>query len=223
MRLTNINITDRPRPIKAAANGYGRWLGIIGGMVVALVTGGVLTAAQGEAVDGLLGLIPGVITTATTFLAAFGIVRKAEPKVTPLSDPRDDKLRALVALPPNSKIVPKTGPKGDSGNLTGTAGLAGLAAREDAARAAGSTGPFAAHLLNPTPALAGDTDDVWGQDDTGDCDRPRTVADPLPSGETVEVRTWDGDTIHVRGGVQDGGGTSGTDCSGNASSSGGGE
>ncbi|HYQ69067.1 hypothetical protein [Actinophytocola sp.] len=141
MRLTDINIDDRPRPIKDAADKLTKWLGVAGSLVIALVGWGVLSAAQGDAVIGLLGVIPGVVSAVTTALTAFGIHRSAEPKVTPLSDPRDNELRALVVLPPNSKIVPKT-EQGDSGyaggNLTGGAGLAGLAAREDAVRGARS-------------------------------------------------------------------------------------
>lgn len=197
------NLDDRPRPIKDAADKLTRWLGVAGSLVLALVGWGILTAAQGNAVTGLLGAIPGAVNAVTTLLVAFGIVRSSEHRVTPLSDPRDNELRPLVALPPNSKLVPKTGPQGDSGLL---GGLTGLAAREDTARAAGSQGPFAAHLMDPTPALVDDTDDEWSQpattgntddvDDAEDCDRLRTVSDPLPEGERLEVRNWGGDTIH---------------------------
>lgn len=80
--------SDRPRPIRDAASRLSKLLGVAGAFVTALVGWGVVTAAQGDAVAGLLGAIPGIVTLVTTALAAFGIVRQAEPLVTPTSDPR---------------------------------------------------------------------------------------------------------------------------------------
>ncbi len=107
-RLTDYS--SRPRPIKAAADQLTKMFGLAGSIITALVGWGILTAVQGDAVDGLLGAIPGVITAITTALTAFGIVKTAEPLVTPISDPRNE---AGVPLSPPS-------PPGDFGSgLTG--------------------------------------------------------------------------------------------------------
>lgn len=81
---------ERPRPLRDAASRLSQVLGIAGALITGLVGWGVLTAAQGDAVTGLLGLIPGVVTAVVAVLSAFGVVRAGEPQVTPLSDPRDD-------------------------------------------------------------------------------------------------------------------------------------
>lgn len=82
--------SDRPRPIRAAATRLSKMLGVAGALVTALVGWGILTAAQGDAVTGLLGTLPGIVTAVTTVLAAFGVARRSEPLVTPMSDPRTD-------------------------------------------------------------------------------------------------------------------------------------
>lgn len=89
-------LAERPRPLRDAASRLSTVLGVIGGIATALVGFGVLTAAQGDAVLGLLGLVPGLFTSVFTALAAFGVVRAGEPQVTPLSDPRDDEGRRLL-------------------------------------------------------------------------------------------------------------------------------
>ncbi len=93
-----IELVDRPRPLAEAARNLSWWLGLLGSLVVAGTSFSLITAQQGDAVTGLLGLIPGAITAVLTVLSAFGVVRRGEPLVTPLVDPRDDKLRPLVAF-----------------------------------------------------------------------------------------------------------------------------
>lgn len=88
--MTRMDIDERPRPVLEAANSVGTWIGTAGSLVTALAGWGLMTAAQGDAVQSLLGAIPGLITLVTTLLAAFGVVRRSEPLVTPLSDPRND-------------------------------------------------------------------------------------------------------------------------------------
>lgn len=80
--------SDRPRPVKDAASRLSKLIGVAGAFVTALVGWGVVTASQGDAVTGLLGAIPGIVTAVTTLLTAFGIVKQSEPLVTPTSDPR---------------------------------------------------------------------------------------------------------------------------------------
>jgi hypothetical protein len=90
-------IEERPRPIHDASAQLVRWLGVAGSVVLGLVGWGVLTAAQGDAVVGLLGLIPGVVNAIATLLTAIGIRRRSEPLVTPLTDPRNNTGERLVA------------------------------------------------------------------------------------------------------------------------------
>lgn len=88
--LRRDRLRDRPRPIKTAAANLSKILGVAGSLVTALVGWSILSAVQGDALTGLLGAIPGAVTAVTTVLAAFGIVRQAEPHVTPLSSPRNN-------------------------------------------------------------------------------------------------------------------------------------
>lgn len=80
---------DQRHPIRDAATAVTRVVGLIGSVLTALVGYGILQAVQGDAVIALLGAIPGLITQVTTVLAVFGLVRRAEPDVTPLADPRN--------------------------------------------------------------------------------------------------------------------------------------
>ena len=77
--------TSRPRPLRTAASIVGGLTALISG----LVGSGLLTGGQGDALTG-------IITAALALLAAFGITATVEPKVTPLTDPRDHEGRALV-------------------------------------------------------------------------------------------------------------------------------
>lgn len=84
-----LDINNRPRPILEAFRSVASAVALLGSVATALVGWGVITAAQGDAVVGLLGAIPGFVTLATALLAAFGVVKVAEPQVTPNSDPVD--------------------------------------------------------------------------------------------------------------------------------------
>lgn len=86
----------RPRPIYAAAVDVSRVTGLLGSILTALTGWGILSAEQGDALVGLLGAIPGAVSLVFAVLVAFHVVRRAEPLVTPLSDPRDDAGRPLV-------------------------------------------------------------------------------------------------------------------------------
>ena len=111
----------RPRPIHDAATTHIQWIGAIGSTIVAAVGFGWITLDQGDAITGLLGLIPGMLTAAATVLTAFGIVRHAEPEVTPLQSPRARDGSRLTAL----HTVPGTGPSARYAaptQVTGTSG-----------------------------------------------------------------------------------------------------
>ncbi|PPK63534.1 hypothetical protein V5P93_000411 [Actinokineospora auranticolor] len=77
--------TERPRPLRTAA----RIVGGITALIAGLANSGVITPTQGNAIQG-------VITAVLILLGSLGIVVLAEPKVTPLSDPRDDQGRPLT-------------------------------------------------------------------------------------------------------------------------------
>lgn len=98
--MSTLDIRSRPRPIRDAFRSVGTAVALLGSVVTSLVGWGVITATQGDAVNGLLGAIPGVVALVTALLSAFGVVRAAEPKVTPLEDPVNDKGQALVAVQP---------------------------------------------------------------------------------------------------------------------------
>lgn len=85
----------RPRPLLDAASLTSRIVGTVGTLVTMAVGWGLVTAAQQDAVVGLLGLVPGLVTGITAVVSAFGVVRRAEPRVTPISDPVDDQGRSL--------------------------------------------------------------------------------------------------------------------------------
>lgn len=91
--MTNPN---RPTPIRDAASSVQKGLGMIGALATAAAGYGILAAAQNDAIQGLLGAIPGLVALVSNFLTAFGIVRQAEPKVTPIASPQDNAGNALT-------------------------------------------------------------------------------------------------------------------------------
>lgn len=93
-----VELVERPRPLAEAARDLSWWLGLSSFLVVGGGSFGLITAQQGDALTGLLGAIPGAVAAVLSVLSAFGVVRRGEPAVTPLSDPRDAQLRALVPL-----------------------------------------------------------------------------------------------------------------------------
>jgi hypothetical protein len=87
---------NRPRPLLQAANGVVKTLGLITAVLTAAAGYGLISVAQQDAVQGLLGLIPGAIVGVLNVLTAFRIVRVAEPKVTPISSPQNNAGQQLV-------------------------------------------------------------------------------------------------------------------------------
>ncbi len=80
-------LNTRPRPILDAFKSVGSAVALLGSITTALIGWGVLSVAQGDALSGLLGAVPGLVTLATALLAAFGVVKASEPQVTPVVDP----------------------------------------------------------------------------------------------------------------------------------------
>lgn len=85
----SIDITSRPRPIKAAADELKAWLSLATLLVGGLGGAGVnlLTDEQSDALTATLAAIPGVVGAVAVLLTAFGIRKRAEPLVTPLENP----------------------------------------------------------------------------------------------------------------------------------------
>ena len=90
-----MTLPEVPRPLLDAAKTEARKV-LTGetsaaGIVTALVGCGVLTLAQGDALVGLLGLIPGVVALGGAVWAkaraAYRTFETAEPEVTPVVDP----------------------------------------------------------------------------------------------------------------------------------------
>lgn len=97
--MSTVDISTRPRPILEAFKSVGSAIALIGSIVTSLVGWGVLSATQGDAVNGLLGAIPGIVALVTALLSAFGVVKKSEPQVTPVRDPRNNANQVLVVAP----------------------------------------------------------------------------------------------------------------------------
>lgn len=89
---------SRPRPIADAADTVTTWTALVAPILTALVGYGVISLATADAITGLLGVLPGVIVAVTNLLTAIGIVRKAEPDVTPLASPRARDGSQLVTM-----------------------------------------------------------------------------------------------------------------------------
>lgn len=89
---------ERPRPLADAADRAVRVVGTLSALVTALAGAGIslLTQDQANAVTAVLAGTPGLIAAIGVMLASFGIVRKAEPKVTPVASPRDNAGNVLV-------------------------------------------------------------------------------------------------------------------------------
>lgn len=98
-------LNDRPRPILEAFKSVGSAVAFLSSVITAAVGWGVLTAAQGDASVALLGAIPGAVALVGALLTAFGVVKRAEPQVTPNSDPAalvedEDGFNKLIKLVP---------------------------------------------------------------------------------------------------------------------------
>lgn len=81
------NGLTRPAPLRDVAAGVARWTAILAGLVTSAVGWGLLTSQTGDALTGLLGLIPGLVTAVAVAVAALRTAVKGEDVVTPVSDP----------------------------------------------------------------------------------------------------------------------------------------
>lgn len=95
----DMTLENRPRPILDAANHIKAWVGLVAALLSAAGTGGILLSAdQVSALQGILGALLPLITAFGVVLTAFGIVKRSEPLVTPMRDPRDNDGTKLVAI-----------------------------------------------------------------------------------------------------------------------------
>lgn len=94
-------MNDRPNPLAEVASKVGVAWSAAGGLISALVTFGVLTAAQGDAVTAAGAAAEGTVTALGTVIAgvlpliagivsAFRTAAAGKDKVTPVDDPRDN-------------------------------------------------------------------------------------------------------------------------------------
>lgn len=90
--------TPDRRPLARVGKRVGAVLAVIGAAASTLVTVGALTADQGSALEAVAAGAAGLITAVTVALTAFGVIRKAEPLVTPVDDPRTDDGTPLVPI-----------------------------------------------------------------------------------------------------------------------------
>lgn len=93
----------RPTPLRDAFRTVGGAVSVVGSVVVFFASWGVLSSEQANAANALLAAVPTVITLVTGLAASFGIVAKAEPQVTPVSNPQDND---------GVRLVPATLPEG---------------------------------------------------------------------------------------------------------------
>jgi cadmium resistance protein CadD (predicted permease) len=83
-------------PLQKVAGQVTKVVGILSALATSLVGYGIVTAVQGDAVTGLLGTLPGLLTLLGTAIAAFKTANKGEEVVTPVADPRDNAGTPLV-------------------------------------------------------------------------------------------------------------------------------
>jgi hypothetical protein len=104
MSTTTSNPSGRPRPILDAIRG-GAWKTVLGTLVTAAVSFGVLNAEQATVVHNIVAAVATIVTAVTAILTQLHILGRAEPKVTPLADPRNSagqRLTVEEAKPPRA-------------------------------------------------------------------------------------------------------------------------
>jgi hypothetical protein len=90
---------DRPRPLMTVADRVATITGLAGTLATAGVGFGLFSWATGNAITGLLGLVPGVAAGIAAVIAAYRTAAHGERLVTPSSDPQDgdgNRLRPVV-------------------------------------------------------------------------------------------------------------------------------
>lgn len=90
-----MTVINRPRPLRSIAGVWGSLHGIASGVIVSLVTAGMLSQEQGSLYDNALSAgdvavsaIVGLIAAIAPIVASLVTVVNGEKHVTPISDPR---------------------------------------------------------------------------------------------------------------------------------------
>lgn len=90
-------------PLKKIKKKWSQIAGAVGGVVTALVSAGIISAAEGQAVtglftnvDSLFAVIPGVLAAASAVWSAFKTGSEGEREVTPVEDPKNNLGEQLV-------------------------------------------------------------------------------------------------------------------------------
>ena len=90
-------IVPRPTPLRDIASKVSATIGVIGGLVAGLVTAGVLSSTQADAlgdsftaVDLLFSAVIGVITALSGLTTAWRTAKAGEEKVTPVASPMNN-------------------------------------------------------------------------------------------------------------------------------------
>lgn len=94
-------LVNRPAPVRDAFRTVGAAIAFVGTLVNALVSLGLISAAQGTALEGVANAVPGVIELVVLVLVAFGVIKRASAEVTPAADPAAIVNGELVALVPD--------------------------------------------------------------------------------------------------------------------------
>lgn len=89
--------SSRPRPILENIRN-GAWKTIVGTLVTAAVSFGLLNSEQATLLDNIVAALATLITLVTSFVAQLHVLDKSEPQVTPLADPHDQDGTPLVPL-----------------------------------------------------------------------------------------------------------------------------
>ncbi|MGI8307741.1 hypothetical protein [Saccharopolyspora hattusasensis] len=77
----------------------GGWKTLLGTLLTAAVSFGVLNTGQATALDNLVAAVVTLITFATSAVAQFHVLDNAEPQLTPVADPRDNTDRHFIPAP----------------------------------------------------------------------------------------------------------------------------
>ncbi|WP_394360746.1 hypothetical protein [Amycolatopsis sp. SB7-3] len=85
----------RPRPILESIRS-GAWKTILGTLVAAAVSFGLLNSQQATLLDNIAAALATLITLVTSFVAQLHVLDRSEPQVTPVADPRDNTGTPLV-------------------------------------------------------------------------------------------------------------------------------
>jgi hypothetical protein len=90
-------------PVADAASMSAKVWGTIAALVAALAGVGVISVDQNTTLQAVIVGAGALVSAVSTALAAFKVRNVAEPLVTPLVEPRDDRGNQLIPLQPESR------------------------------------------------------------------------------------------------------------------------